>query len=209
MLKLSIALLSLMATGCSSLSLIPTGRLFLDSSSHEDSPPHWVRGTKAIWEKDGVVYFRSSHQIRGDERVNGCFDLARFDSKEALLSEIANDVKGSIDNAQQSISENAEVVLGKVRSGEFNGRILGLRFAEEYYERYVVGEAERVDCHVLGQIRQADFDQIKRTVVSGVVAVDARLREAIARKHIDFFNRAPADAGGRNQPGQQVEFPAN
>lgn len=168
-----------------------SGRVFLDSTTHRDNPPDWVDRTRTVWEKDGRIYLKASHTVRGDERVNGCFDLARLDSKERILSEIANDVKGSLDNAQQSISESAEVVLGKVRSGQFDGRLSGLRFSEEYYERYRIGEQERVDCHVLGEIRETDYNAVKKSILERVVAVDPRLKEAITKKQIDFFSTRP------------------
>jgi hypothetical protein len=173
--------------------MVPTERRqFVDSTTHSDAPPDWVKTTKLAWEQNGKILLRSSYTVNGNDRLNGCFDLARMDSKEALLSEIANDVKGSLDNAQQSISENAEIVLGKVRSGEFSGRIIGLRFTDQYFERYLIGEVERIDCHVLGEVKQSDYNQIKRSVVQGIAAVDPRLREAISRKQIDFFGHNEA-----------------
>lgn len=183
-----------------------SGRLFLDSTTHRDNPPDWVDRTRTVWEKDGKIYLKATHTVRGDERVNGCFDLARLDSKERILSEIANDVKGSLDNAQQSISESAEVVLGKVRSGQFDGRLSGLRFGEEYYERYKIGEQERIDCHVLGEIRETDYNAVKKSILERVVAVDPRLKEAITRKQIDFFSSKPGDGPVESAP---VREPAN
>lgn len=177
----------LILAGCTS---VPhRGRLFLDSTTHHDDPPAWVSSTRVTWEKEKKYFIRSSHTVRGDERVNGCYDLARLDTKELLLSELANDVRGQIDNAQQSISENAEAILGKVRSGEFEGRITGLRFSEQYFERYFVGDMERIDCHVLSEINEKDYNEIKRNVVHKIANVDPRLKEAITKGQIDFFGQ--------------------
>jgi len=162
-------------------------RVFLDSSLHSDDPPKWVKSTKLIWNDDGKMFLKSSHIVRGDERTNGCFDLSKMNAKENLLSELANDVKGSIDNAQQSINENAEEVLGKVRSGQFEGRITGLRFSEEYFERYKIGEVERIDCFTLAEMKLSDYENLKRMVVNKIQAVDSRLKEAITKKQINFF----------------------
>jgi hypothetical protein len=200
--RLTLFSMVVLVSACSSL--VPQGRRFLDSSTREDSPPGWVRETKMTWERAGKVFLHSFHSIRGDERVNGCFDLARLDNKEALLSEIADEVKGSIDNAQQSISENAEEVLGKVRSAEFSGRITGLRFTDQYYERYLIGETERVDCHVLSEIKETDYNRIKREVVDKIAEVDPRLKEAISKKQIDFFSN-----GKQSDPAPQKNDKAN
>jgi hypothetical protein len=167
----------------------PMGRIFLDSSTHEDSAPDWARQTRLIWEKDGKIFLRGFHTVRGDERVNGCYDLVKLDVKETILSEIANNVKGSLDNAQQSISENAEGVLGKVRSGEFEGQIQGLRFTDEYFERYAVAGVERVDCHIFAEMKQVDYERVKKAVIEKVVAVDPRLKEAITKKQVQFFHK--------------------
>ena len=170
-----------------------TRRVWLDSSTHKDSPPSWVEENRLTWEKGDKVFFRSVHTVRGDERVNGCYDLAKLDARETLLTEMATDIRGSLDNAQQSLNENAEIVLGKVRSGEFKGRISGMKHTEQYFERYRIGTDERVDCHVLSEITQKDYDDLKKRVVSNIQQADPRLKEAITQKQIEFFeNRVPA-----------------
>jgi hypothetical protein len=203
--KIMVLALVMGIAGCSSM-VTNERRQFVDSTTHSDAAPDWVKTTKVAWEQNGKMLLRSSYTVNGTDRLNGCFDLARMDSKEALLSEIANDVKGSLDNAQQSISENAELVLGKVRSGEFSGRITGLRFTEQYFERYRIGEVERVDCHVLGEIKDSDYNQIKRSVVQGIAAVDPRLKEAISRKQIEFFghNEVTRDAAAQKEVAKEA-----
>jgi len=170
-------------------------RVFVDSTSHRDDLPDWAKSTQTSWEKDGKIFVMATNNVRGTDRVDGCYDLARLNAKEQILSEIANDVRGRLDNAQQSISESAEVVLGKVRSGEFEGRLTGLRFSQAYYERYMLGETEKISCYVLSEIKQSDYDQVKRSVVDKVVAVDPKIKEAILSKQVDFFKGpSPASA---------------
>ncbi|NBW98107.1 hypothetical protein EBR03_00905 [bacterium] len=194
--KSLISILTLSLSACSSLK-VPQ-RVFLDSTLKKDSPPEWVNQVKVSWEDKDKVFMRSSYTARGNERVAGCFDLARLDAKEKVLSEVNNDVRGSLDNAQQSISENAEAVLGKVRTASFEGKVRGLRFSEEYFERYLIGETERLNCHVLGEMKLSDYNDLKRAVVDELSRVDARLKEAITKKQIDFFEskkqeRVPAE----------------
>ncbi len=177
---------------CSSTTKHEAGRVFVDSSTHEDRPPQFVSSTKTTWEENGKVFFKSLHVVSGNERVNGCFDLAKLDSSETLLTEIANDVRGSIENAQQSISEQAEAVLGKVRSSEWSGRLTGLRHTENYFERYRIGDQERINCYVLSEMKLDDYAATKRRVVEKIAAVDPRLKEAINKKQIDFFERKPS-----------------
>lgn len=162
-------------------------RVWMDSSTHEDAAPDWTRGLSPIWEKGDKVWVHTQQTVRGDERVNGCMDLARLDAREILLTEIASDVRGSIDSAQQTLSENAELVLGKVRTGEFRGRITGLRHTEEYFERYRIANAERIDCHVLSEITAEEFAKLKRNVGEEIRKIDARVRDAVSRKQAEFF----------------------
>ena len=177
--------LNLVMLGCSTVTT--KGRVWLDSSTHKDSPPDWVTKSKMAWEDDGKVFLKANHTVRGDERVNGACDLAKLNAKENLLSEIADEVKGTLDNYVGSINEQAETVLGKARSSEFKGKITGLRFTEEYFERYKIGDVERVDCHTLSEISKADYNSVKRSVIEKVQEADARIKEAIVQKHIDFF----------------------
>ena len=172
--------------GCTSL--VPGGRVFLDSTTHEDSAPSWVSSPKIGWDEHVSHFLHSRHTVRGNERVNGCYDLARFDAKETLLTEISEDIRGRLDQADQSISEAAEVILAKTRSGQFKGRISGLRFREEYFERYLINDTERIDCHVLSEISTADYNHVKRSVLNKVAEVDPRVRESITRRQIDFFS---------------------
>lgn len=179
--KIMCGLLGIVLAGCAS-----TGKLVLDSSANK---PSWASSNKVVWQDGNKFLFKAQHTIRGDERLSGCYDLARLDAKESLLSEISNEVRGSLNNAQESISEQAETVLTKMRSSEFSGTISGLRFSEQYFERYKIGETERIDCQTLGEMSAADFNRTKQAVINKVVAVDPRIKEAIAKKNIDFFGK--------------------
>lgn len=187
-----LALMMAVGTGCGGAKV---KRDVIDASGDE---PRWAKASKQSWmdEDGGKVYVRARHEVRGDQRVDACFDLVRLDARENLLSEIATDVRGRIDNAQQSISENAEVVLSKARSSEFKGRVVGFKFPEQYFERYRLpgdsgASVERIECFVLAEISRDDYNRIKREVVEQIVEVDPRIKEAIARKQIDFFSASP------------------
>ena len=97
-------------------------------------------------------------------------------------------MKGSIDNAQESLKVDAEIVMGKVRSSEFSGSISGLRFVESYWEKYQMANGEvATTCYVLSQIQEKDYIKTKRAVVENVISIDPRIKEAVRRKHIEFF----------------------
>ena len=136
----SLFIFSLVFTFITACSSTGPKKVVLDQSSKKK--PSWAESSKLSWKKKNHIFFKSAHTIRADERANGCIDLAKLDTKENLISEVKDEIKGSIDNAQQSISVDAEVVLGKVRSSGFEGAISGLRFTESYWEKYELSNGE-------------------------------------------------------------------
>ncbi len=193
-LRIALALLTPLIGLFSACSSTPQ-RVVVDSPTGDGSRPSWVKKAKVSWNDGELILWRTQHTIKGNERLNGCMDLAKLDAAESLLTEMAFDIQGTIDHAGQSISEDAEVILGKVRSGDYKGRIFGMKNIETFYERYLISETERIDCFALYSISKTDFTALKRSVVQKLIAVDPRLREAINQKQIDFFqNRQPASA---------------
>lgn len=163
-------------------------KIILDQSSEDK--PSWTNSSKLAWQDGKSIYLKATHTIKSNERANGCIDLAKLDSKENLISEIKNEIKGSIDNAQQSINVDAEVIVGKVRSSKFQGSISGLRFVESYWEKYQMGNDEQaITCHVLSKIEEADYIKMKKAILNNVIAIEPRIKEAITKKQVNFFGK--------------------
>lgn len=175
----------------SACSTMEPKKVIIDKSPFEK--PDWVESPKLTWSDDGRIYFKSSQTIRGNQRLNGCYTLAANQNREQALREMAEEMKGATDEAQTDLNENAELILNKVRSGKWEGRIYGLRDEEHYFERYqFVTEAteesvERIDCYAVSSMKISDYNRTKNDVVNKVKAVDPKLREAIAKKTVDFF----------------------
>jgi hypothetical protein len=177
-------LIALLAgTACSSSG--PLKKTLLDQSA---SLPSWVGDSRTSWEADQKIRVRGMQQIRGDERLSGCYELARLNAKSLLIGEIQEKIKGALDTHETSLSENAEILLSKSRTAEFGGELNGLRMVEEYFARYRIGDDERMDCHVLAEVTREDYLQAKRRIIHKLQEADPRLKEQIVKKHIDFFN---------------------
>ena len=174
----------LILSACSGM--IPK-KVVLDSSS--DKKPEWVDSSKTTYEKDARIYFRSTYTARGSDRIDGCYDHAKLNGRATVLSEIATDLKGSLNQASESISEDAEDYLTKVQSGNYEGRVVGLRYSEEYFERYAIKDEERIACYVLGEMREVDYNAVKRTVIQKLTTIDSRLKDAVMDKNVDFFKK--------------------
>ena len=55
--------------------------------------------------------------------------------------------------------------------------------------RYTIGSDERIDCFELSQLSKDDYDKIKRSILFKVEEADPRIKEQIAKKHIEFFSK--------------------
>jgi len=176
---------------------VMSGRVFIDSTAHSDSLPTWATG-KLAWEGDGKVFIHANHTVMGSQSVDACYDLTKLDSTERLLSEISDDVKGRIDNASDSLNEDAETVLAKSRTSGYAGLVIGLRITEQYFERYTLGATERITCHSLAEIKQRDYDRVKRSVVDKIIAADPSIKNAVRQKQIDFFSAPKPEAQDRS-----------
>ena len=176
-----LSLLTLLAA-CSTPSELK--KTILDQSA---SRPGWMDQAKTAWEEDQKIKIRGTQQIRGNERLAGCYDLARINATGLLVGEIQENIKGVLDTHETSLSENAEILLTKSRSSEFRAQASGVRFTEEFFVRYRIGDVERIDCHVLSEISKEDHTRLKRAILDKVVEADPRIKEQIQMKHIDFF----------------------
>ena len=123
--------------GCSST----PRKMVLDTSSPER--PDWVDDSRISWSEDKRIHFKGDYTVRGNERADACIDLAKLNVKEALITEIQEELKGAVDNASDSIREDAEIILSKSRSAEYSGSISGLRFVGRYWEKYALVTEEQ------------------------------------------------------------------
>ena len=170
-----------------SAALLTASTLTACVSPHKQRPA-WVADPKVTWTEGDQVFFKTQYSVRGDERLNGCYQLAKLESKETLLREIAEEIRGRIDNAQQSISENAEILLNQSRTSEFQGRVTGVRNLEQYNERTLLNGEERIDCFLLSAIRNSDYESVRRAVVTRVVGADPKLKETLNQRQVDFYS---------------------
>ncbi len=170
-------------TSCSSG---PRGKIVLDTSSSDK--PDWVDSDKLSWKEEKHIFFKGTYAVRGDERANGCTDLAKLNVKEAVITEIQEELKGALDSAQDSIRADAEIILTNSRSARYQGAISGLRFTSAYWEKYaLINRDQRISCFVLGRISEEEFVRTKKNVLGKITRANPKLKEAIAKKQINFF----------------------
>ena len=163
-------------------------KIVLDTSTSDK--PNWVDSSKMVWKEDGKSLFRGSYTVQGDERANACVDLAKLNVKEALITEIQEELRGAMESAQDSIKTNAELLLTKSTSSQYQGEISGLRFTSSYWEKYALANnEEKTSCYVLSEIKDKDYMQTKRRIVNKVVAANPDLKKAVSENQINFFKK--------------------
>ncbi len=67
-------------------------KVMLDSSTIGKPAPDWAQSTEVNWTNGKSVYFKAHYSVLGNERLNGCYQLAELDAKQALLTEISEDL---------------------------------------------------------------------------------------------------------------------
>jgi hypothetical protein len=156
----------------------------IQTSYREGEEPTWVRDSRISWEEGENRVFKSSYVVPGNRRVNGCFDLARAETKEHLLTEIASDVRGEFVRASQGLDEAIDENTTKTWVEKFSGETRGLRFVGQVYERFLVNENEKVECFVIAQIAKADYQALRSRVYNNAVRTNERVRKALEDRQV-------------------------
>jgi hypothetical protein len=184
--------------------------------------PPWVASGQVGWEQGDSVFFKSTYTVGANQRVNGCYDLAKLEMKESLLSELSQDIKGELNLGSEGISEGLDPLVTKSIRTNIEGTVKGLRMREQLYERYVVGDVERVDCYVQALMSKVDYNKLKNSVLKQMASVSDDVASAMRKRQHNFFNdagakenesRRPATADVRavkaenHEPVQKIEKP--
>ena len=193
--------------GCASSGSKASGHLVdrrvIETSYQQDQQPAWLRDSRTSWDEGEQHVIRSSYTLSGNRRVNGCFDLAKTEGKEALVSEVANDIKGELVRASQGTDENVDEGITKTWIEKYQGDTRGLRFTEQAYERSVTNDVERIECFVLGRIKNSDYAQIRARILSNVVRSDDRIKKMLVDRQASMLepeNRKPASVTSTPAP---------
>jgi hypothetical protein len=168
-------------------------RTVIDSATQLKGAPQWVSSTKSSWNSNGGVELKGTYSVRGNERINACYEMAKIEAKKALITEFSEDLKGILDTGTQGMSEDMEMAFSQAMSSSFEGTVQGLRVKEQYYERYLVSTNERLDCFVLAEIVQGDYNNMKRKIMYKMAEVNPKIKEALINKQLQFFKPKEED----------------
>lgn len=162
-------------------------RAVIDNSARGGEMPRWIGESKVSWEEDNRIYFKALFSVKGSQRLNGCFDLVRLEQSETVLENIKHEIKGEIALANEGIAEEADPLITKSISKSFNGTIKGLRAVEQAYERYLVNNAERIDCYLLSSMSKQDYNALKNNAFEQLISVNDEVARVVRKRQSDFF----------------------
>ena len=185
--KIAIGLTSLLLlAGCShGPGYKRESKTILDRSYEE--MPAWLSQQDLSWKDGDKVFYKNAYTVRGDQRVNACYDLARLGLFETILAEVRSELKAANDLASEGANENEDALLTKSLSETLAGTLRGIKIKSRAFERYEINQIERIDCHVLSEISERDYQKIKNEVVKAKTSVSDSVTEAVREKQKDFF----------------------
>ncbi len=173
-------------SGCATVSQKSLSKVILDKSYMNDRPD-WSINEKDSWAENETIYIKTSYTVRGDQRVNACYDLARLSVHEGLLAEIKSDVRAENNLASEGLSENEEQLMTKSLSESLKGAISGVNIQSRLFERYLINSTERIDCMILATMKKTDYEKLKRNSAQIVLSVAPGVAEAVREKQKNFF----------------------
>ncbi len=193
-------LASILMAACSSNStkegtgLNGTSRVLLDNSMKGKEMPDWTQTTKVSWQDGDAYIFKGVYTVRGDQRVNGCYDLSTMEIQQRILSDIENSLRIEMNLANEGISENTDAMITKSIQSNMAGKIRGLRITDHAFERYRVLNNERVDCFVLGQMKSTDYQTLRSSVLSQMTSASPEVAAIVRKRQADFFKDKNSDS---------------
>ena len=190
--KVIIGIGFLVLNGCANM--VPTAmtKVIIDKS-YSSGRPDWMENQKDSWEEKESVYFKTTYTIRGDQRVNACYDLARLSVHESVLAEVKSDIRAENNLASEGLSENEDQMITKSLTESLKGTISGLNVQSKVFERYVINHTERIDCSVLTSMKKTDYEKAKRNSAQAVLSVHAKVAEVVREKQQRFFASEPEE----------------
>ena len=200
--KKRIALISvevLIFAGCANTPVSSKNTKIIIEQSYSGSKPEWIAKDLISWSDDQLVYFKTSYTIRGDQRVNGCYELAKLLINETLVGEIKSEVKAESNLANEGISEGNDVLLTKSITHTSEGIVKGLRSIAQAYERSLTNEIERVECFVLTQIPKSEYAALKSQSINNLLSVKREVAEAVRKRQSEFFNNSQKDTSNKTE----------
>jgi hypothetical protein len=182
---LSLSLLNLMA--CASTPEA-SNLVILERSTRSNDLPTWTSNSETSWMKNEDIQFKGQFTIKGQQRTNACYDLAKGDARENIVSEMSVNFQSEINSYTQGISADENIELNKMFISAAKGKISGLRVSETVFERVLVNSEERINCFVVLSMSKKNYQENLMNAKSTVSQVNSDIIEKMKSRGLNFFS---------------------
>lgn len=160
----------------------------LERSTRGNDLPSWTSNSEMSWNKSDEIQFKGQYTLKGNQRVNACYDLAKGDARENLVSEMSVHFQSEINSYTQGISADENIELNKMFISQAKNKIIGLRTSEAAFERVLINSEERINCFVLFSISKKAYQENMMNAKSEVSKVNSEIIEKMRSRGLDFFS---------------------
>lgn len=160
----------------------------LERSTKDKELPEWTSNSETSWSKNDDILLKGQFTLKGHQRVSACYDLAKSDARENLVSEMSVNFQSEINSYTQGISAEENIELNKMFLSQAKSKITGLRVSEIAFERVLVNSEERINCFVLLSISKRSYQENLTSAKSEVSKVNAEIIEKMKSRGLTFFS---------------------
>lgn len=182
--------LSILLLNFYSCASAPEGQklVVLERSTKGNDLPTWTSNSEMSWNNNDEIQLKGQYTLKGNQRVNACYDLAKGDARENLVSEMSVNFQSEINSYTQGISADENIELNKMFISQAKNKITGLRVSESAFERVLVNSEERINCFVLFSISKKSYQENMANAKSEVSKVNSEIIEKMKSRGLDFFS---------------------
>lgn len=163
-------------------------KITLEKSTGKNDLPDWTEKPQNSWSMDDTYFFKSSYSVRGDQRVNACYDLAKAEARENILTEFKSFFSSEINGYTQGLNETDAQELNKMFVTSVKSHLYGLKLSESVHERYIIQNSEKIQCHVLLTMNKESLLKNIQTALSNGTKINGEVAKQMKDRAVKFFD---------------------
>lgn len=183
----SIIVIAIVTVGCSHQKVREDIKKTIIESSIQGEKPEWALKSVMSWKEEMNHFYKSQYTIQENQRVNACYDLAKMELRENIMTELSSEIKGEIVLALKGSKINYNELMTKTMIQSFEGRLQGLKIQEQFHERYLIREREQVDCFVKASIDKESYRKLKNELLNQMAEESGELKKAIENRQVGII----------------------
>lgn len=161
-------------------------RVFIENSLGSSQRPDWLRSTSVATEAEGFLTFHGMYLAAGHDRLATCYRLAEADIQVRIAQEINQRVKSELLQMAEGMSDRIEPAVLDSLLIEARADLAGLRLSDRYYERFMIGGVERLECHARARMSPVDFNRAKQGLTVSLAQKRPEIQSILDKRQKKF-----------------------